>query len=386
MNRDGFWGGTMLTSSVRYRAHHSNIDERLIIKGTMRTELAGPEDTRPLVDLFNLVFGASRDLDAWRKIYGATPAGKPVSFIVRTSEGKIIGHLGAIPTIYRRRRQAARGTLLVDFMVHPDWAGRGVGSSMEAAAHEILRDEYDFSFGFSNRNSVSVSSKVGMSNLGRIPVYLRLPRYGFVRRLRKVLPYAGKKLMISAGAGHDGFADATMSPDGIMRLTRVYDLDALGDVLESGPSESSLWHRSRDLPTLKWRYSDRPQGPYAFFALELKGRAAGYLVLARRNILGRDAGVVVDLYMDHAKRETTRFMLTSAVELLSRQGAGVIVFMYRGEREIASSLAGSGFLRVPQRIIPSQLTLNLKAYDDLGGSISENPEDWCLTWSDTDLV
>lgn len=353
----------------------------------MRAEVASVEDIPAIAGLFNLVFGAGRDPETWRRLYAATPAGQPVSFVMRSAEGYIAGHLGAIPAVYRRGENKARGALLVDFMVHPDWAGRGVGSRLERAVHEILAEGFHFSFGFSNRKSVSVSSKSGMGFLGRSPVYLRLPRRAFSWRLGRGGTPAGETTETSPpGAGHRVKSGAIGSGDGSMRLTPVSDLDDLDDGFEGGAAGPDLWHRSRDVPTLKWRYGNRPEGPYAFFVLEEGGERSGYLVLARRRMLGRDTGVIVDLHLDDYGRTGARFLLSSAVDVLSQQGVDIINCMYRGSGKVTSSLVRMGFLRLPQRFLLSQLNLNLKIYDDLGGMLAEDIREWCFTWGDTDLV
>jgi hypothetical protein len=138
--------------------------------------------------------------------------------------------------------------------------------------------------------------------------------------------------------------------------------------------------------TLNWRYQGRPEGSYSIFASEAGDRTVGYMVLAKREILGRDAGVVMDIWVDDKHGEAARFLLSSAVELFSSLDVRVINCMYKGGRSVSSALRRLGFLRLPQKFLSSQLNLNLKVYDSLGGLLRDDMGDWLFTWSDTDLL
>ncbi|MEW6553596.1 MAG: GNAT family N-acetyltransferase [Actinomycetota bacterium] len=323
----------------------------------MRTEVAGPADIPAIVDLFNLVFGQGRDVDDWRRLYSGTPAGPPVSCVIRES-GDIVGHLGAIPAWYGRGADRLRGALLVDIMVHPDRTRRGLATRLSLAMHEVLGESFDLSFGFANRQAVPTHLKTGMSNLGRAPVYVRYPRLSARRE-----PRGGGDLRLRPVSLH--------GPELELRL---------------GEEALPLWHRSRDLATLRWRYSDRPQGRYDFYLYDGAVAGSGYMVLARRKIRGLDAGLIMDIWAGENDWEACRFMLSRAVDLLSGQGVRVIAALDVGNRAVLSALRRLGFLRLPQSVFPSQLNFVFKAYGGAGVDMPLRRKDWYLTWGDTDLV
>jgi GNAT superfamily N-acetyltransferase len=350
----------------------------------MKTEVAGPEDTAAIVELFNLVFGKQRDIDAWMSFYSPTPAGSPISCVVRSDGGEIIGHLGAIPAWYRKGRDRLKGALLVDIMVHPDWTRRGLATRLSLAMHEILGDGFDLSLGFSNRQAVHTHIKTGMSYLGKAPVYLRQPRFSARRASR------------AGGNGPEGMQDdaplredtAAMGPGdkcGSLRIrpTSLHHPDLVLQIEEDGVP---LWHRSRDLSDLRWRYTGKQQGRYDFFVLDAATDGAGYMVLARRQIMGLDAGLIVDIWAAKHGRESYRFLLSQGVELLSRQGVRAIACLAGGNQDVRSALWGLGFLRLAQSVFPAQLNIVFKAYSDAASNIPEDRKAWYLTWSDTDLV
>jgi GNAT superfamily N-acetyltransferase len=353
----------------------------------MEIKKASSEDIPEIVDLFHLVFGPRRDLEDWIRMYGRTPAGEAASYILRADDGEVVGHLGAIPNLYYCGDRSARGALLVDYMVHPHWAGQGLGSRLERAVHESIGEEYDFSFGFSNRKSVSVSTKAGMGLLGRTPVYVRFPRKRRRRRMnaRPMLPNN------PSPATNDLIWEDDFIPRlelGGGRLRRI-DLGGNEPDFEGLVKGPQLWHRSRDAASLGWRYEQRPEGPYYLFGLEAREEGVGYegyIILARRRILDRDAGVIADIWVEDGGREAARLLLSAAVDILSLQGVEVINCLFRGSSDITSSLRRLGFIRLPQRIFPNQLNLNLKAYESSEAGVKEDLDTWYFTWGDTDLV
>jgi predicted N-acetyltransferase YhbS len=354
----------------------------------MMVELAAREDIPEIVDLFTLVFGPKRDIDSWRIYYASTPAGDSRSYVIRTEGGKIIGHIGAIPTLYRRGNMEVRGALIVDFMVHPEYGGKGVGSCMATTVYQQMLDEdFHFSFGFSNRQSVPVSTRAGMSNLGRVPVYMRRPRWSLRRRREKGVVslqdlmyddiFAGREAKARENAVRSGRDFSLVCLDGFDSTEMDFET-----ILE-GPD---LWHLSRDPLTLRRRYLHRPDGSYSLFLLMDGDNPSGYMVLARREVLGRDAGMVMDIWAEDNRKEAARFLLSLAVDLFSLLGVEVISCLYKGSGNITSALKRLGFLQLPQRFISSQLHLNLMVYDSLGGLLKDDMGDWLFTWGDTDLA
>ncbi len=350
----------------------------------MKTEVAGPGDVAAIVELFNLVFDHKRDMDAWKSIYSSTPAGPPISCIIRSEGGEIIAHLGAIPAWYCKGHDRMKGALLVDIMVHPDWTHRGLATELSLAMHEILGDGCDLSIGFSNRQAAPTHIKTGMSYLGKAPVYLRPPRFIAQRTSR-----GGESgLEGPPGAAPPGEGPAARGAGGRrgslrIRPVSLQDPDLVLQLEEDGVP---LWHRSRDLPALRWRYVDKPLGRYDFFILDAAADHAGYMVLARRKIMGIDAGCIVDIWVGDNDREAYHFLLSEAVGLLSRQGVRVINFLGGGNRAVRSALRRLGFLRLPQSVFPAQLNIVFKAYSDDARKIPEDRSGWFLTWGDTDLV
>ena len=350
----------------------------------MKTEVAGPGDVAAIVELFNLVFGKRRDIDAWQSIYSSTPAGPPISCVVRSDGGEIIGHLGAIPAWYRKGRDRMKGALLVDIMVHPDWTHRGLATRLSLAMHEILGDGFDLSIGFSNRQAAPTHIKTGMSYLGKAPVYLRPPRLT-AKRTSRGRESGLEDLQGTAPPGEDPAAMGAEDRRGSLRI-RPVSLQDPDLVLQVQEDDVPLWHRSRDLPALRWRYTDKPLGRYDFYALDAAADGTGYMVLARRKIMGIDAGLIVDIWVRENDREAYLFLLSQAVDLLSRQGVRVINTLARGNKADRSALRRLGFLRLPQSVFPAQLNIVFKAYGDAAASIPEDRKGWYLTWGDTDLV
>ena len=108
-----------------------------------------------------------RDFWEWEFVRGY--AG-PARIFVAEAEGKIVGHLAAIPQRYGE----LRGALAVDAMTHPDFQRQKVFSRVASFTAERLRDEFEIVTAFQIRDEVRGGMAAGgWVGAGELPVFLR---------------------------------------------------------------------------------------------------------------------------------------------------------------------------------------------------------------------
>jgi hypothetical protein len=113
----------------------------------------------------------------------------------------------------------------------------------------------------------------------------------------------------------------------------------------------------------------------------------GYAVLAIKEIEGSVIGFIVDVLVYPPVFRPARYLLSRAVQWLRAQEPDFISCLMTGKNAYTRALLSLGFMPVPHRLLPRNLGLSFFIYDpDIDRSYATDPDNWIITWADTDLV
>lgn len=223
-----------------------------------------PGDEEQILPLFNRVFGddnpdfVPRDMDTWRHIYEANPAGHK-TLVGTDADGNIVANYSSCPVKIRVRGEERIASQVVDSCVDMAWRrSLRKNSLFITIAHEYQRtfcdaDQpvfNDYIYGLPNENHYPL----GVRLLGYTPVHCPLPRQ--VRDFDEGWP---AELATRAGDVVAADADWTRLGEVAALAARHADEMPLGNV--------------RDLPYLAWRYRDWPERPYGLILARRDGGA-----------------------------------------------------------------------------------------------------------------
>lgn len=209
---------------------------------------AGPDDRDAIIALARASLGW-RDGDpneaffAWK--HDENPFGQSPAWLSKTPEGRLAG----LRVFLRWRFVTPSGDRLsavraVDTATHPDFQGRGIFTSLTLGALPDLREDgVDNVFNTPNDKSRPGYLKMGWSQVGRVPVGIRLASLSAAPRIAR------------SRTGAELWSEE--SDVGIAAPEALADSDALATLLRSVPAARGTT-TDRSPEYLQWRYRFAP--------------------------------------------------------------------------------------------------------------------------------
>ena len=278
-----------------------------------------PGDEAAIADLFGRVFGQPLSTAQWRwKYLGAGLTGTPLATLAFDSEGRLVGHAGAVPLRGWRQNRPLPFFQICDVMVHPTARGQLGGRNLfTRLARELLGDLATrwpdaFAYGFPGQRPFKLGE------------YARV--YGWVE------PAAA----IRRPAQNRGFPLLYARP----LAWEDVRLDGLWNRLAPGFALALI----RDHAYLHWRYATHPVHAYDLLGLYAAGCLLGWAVTR----LDHKRLYVVDLLL-------SRRWLRPALAALDRRARAVgaaelELWLPRGWRD-----AGGGCQTVTEVVVANMV-------------------------------
>jgi GNAT superfamily N-acetyltransferase len=349
-------------------------------------------DELQILELFRQAFGEERSLALWQWRYGELPGATENILLVKDDRGEVCGHYAALPFALSYRGRKVPGALRIDFMVHPDRQRMGIGGLLIDAMRQHIGGRVALGISFPNTKSTGPTIKKGPHYLGEAPLYWRLEG---VSPLLRGLGRARVPLFLvaCANAAMRAFYRLIAMP---ALLERSY-----GHAVERAFGEREIRQAEylreecgiyfiRDETFLCWRFDRHPEIDYTIIFLEPKGRVdatAGYIVLAVKEYQGYRIGFIVDILVHPLALRPARYLLCQATGWFKAQRVETISCMMTGINPYTRALRSLGFMRVPNRFMPRDLNLSFRVFDpDIDHDYAADPDNWILTWADTDLA
>lgn len=365
----------------------------MIAIGEWQVELYKPGDEKEILELFKAAFGSTMSQELWKWKYKELPVAEGIINLVRDESGVLRGHQGALPLRIRCMGEDVVGLLRLDLMVHPERQRMGIGDCLVDSMRKNVDPFYPLVYAFNNPKSTGLSGKKSPSYLQDAPIYWRVQRTsalskgigwfagmpGFLEKALGLLLRSSYRLLGLAPLGARSYA-----------LEQVAGLGDEAKRLDASDREGCLVYIPRDEAFLRWRFDGRPEADYRFLLLKRRGapgNPVGYVVLAVDDFKGFVLGFIVDVLIHPPSLRPARYLLSEAMRFFDEREVDVVGCMMTGKNPYTRALRTLGFLRVPQRFLPHRLRLLIRVNDPgLDKDLIADPDNWVLTWADTDLV
>lgn len=343
-------------------------------------------DVRPLDAEIQAAYGrllpqqddlVSRGKLTWK--FERHPAARGAIAIARLG-GDIVGMIGFAPARLRIGGRRVIAHQALDTVVDPVCRGKGVfvglGRAFYAAAGGLGTE---VAFGFPNENAApGWFGKLEWSRLGTPPFMVKPLNAGYFAR--RVLGRIG------------GLFDAvplslTGRPAGASRAMTVERFDARADGLWEAFAASIPCAVDRASDYLNWRLFDHPTARYEVRAVYGdNGDMRCFVATHLADKHGGRIGYVMEVMHRPDARADAVMLLRLAISDMRRQGADAVLAWsapsapnYRAYRQV-------GFLPMPDRIRPIHLYFGGKALTPETVPAMARPEDWYLSYLDSDTV
>lgn len=316
----------------------------------------------------------------WRWHYLENPQTEAhnVPLWVVTRGAEIMGQVATIPVRLKVGAEETLAIWILDFIVHEDYRGQGLGKRLMAEARNFCPTMIALGI---NEGSTAVLLKTGWKAMGG------------VRRYQKLL-YPGNDLQKASRLGLlRGLVNLCYSPfrprlksltKGRRRVREVTRFDASFDAFWKEASRQWACAVVRDAANLNWQFAEQPGKRFDILALYEEERLLGYAVLFFRMPGASTASSkasIADLCYTAAAADATEIideLLRAALRMALERRAGSLVTDMHDAR-VEERLRRFGFWHIkksPQFMAHATQGREALMYE---------PDNWFLTRGDSDV-
>lgn len=314
----------------------------------------------------------------WRWHFLENPYTEPhdVPLWILKDGRRVVGQVATILVELKVGAEVTRAIWILDFIVHQDYRGQGLGKRLMLAAREAYPTQ--FALGF-NEQSEAVLRSLKWAALGGVGRYQRLLFPG--NALREVAQY--ELLRRSVNFAYAPFRPRldSSSAGANWELREVSKFDDSFDALWQRARQQWICVVERHARYLAWQFARQPGKRFDVLGLYEQERLLGYVVVFVRKAVHSDAppkASIADLCYDAKNSiEIIDELLRAALRLALERRAGSLVFDVLDER-VEERLQRFGFWQIKRA---PQFMASPSEYQNLMFA----PGNWFLTRGDSDV-
>lgn len=346
---------------------------------------ASAKDRDGIIELRRRVFQMEdpekQDADFWDWEFNQGPEGSARLFVAEDG-GAIVGHYAIVPQDFNLAGEPVKGAIVVDVMTHPDYRFQGMFKKIGKFSLTAASDEIAFATGYPIRKEVMPGHlSIGWVDHLKLPVMVRPLAWQAIAK-RFGIPFGG---VLAWLARPWRIVSRRLRPKLAAEETIVTlacsDAAELAGVAAAGLAGTSAY-RVRSPEFFEWRYFRSPIWKYQIVGLRRNGELVAYVITRNVRLLGTESLAIVDLgCRPGASRELGK-LLDSEIERGTSVGLAVAGAMISTGNDYHLALRKAGFHPGPHRF--SLIVYALQ--DPYWERLTDNANNWFLTWGDTDDV
>jgi GNAT superfamily N-acetyltransferase len=344
-------------------------------------------DEEQILGLRQRIFG---DLDAvrlmpetWRWQFRHNPAGESICALAQDHD-RIVGQYAVIPTRFSVRGKETCFALSCDTMIDPDYRGQGLFTALARKVYQHIESEGRIAAVWGFPNEASLPGFTRHLDWRLLTVFpLRVAPLRPLTMLRTRLGLKKEAGNMPKGREGDSVAPVCASIPGLQ----------VEPVTRFGKEYDELWLRRRNLAPviqirdaayLNWRYAGVPDFGYRPFAIRSSRRLLGYVVIRTMALMGHFFGVLTDLFPFPVRDPlTTQQLFRFARNYCKDQGAEFMTCLL--SHADPAFFKDAGLKTVPAFLNPRKWHFGAR-YAPRDAGLLGAPENWYLTYGDTDIV
>lgn len=291
-----------------------------------------------LSELHFAVRNHKRDPAFWRWRYLHTPLGKSI-LIVALRGSSVVGMYGLLYLPFNVQGITVIAGLMSDHSIHPsERSWRCYSGLVEMNIVESQKDNPAFRFGIIPSNTTKLCQRLGVSTLGRVPIYSGF--LNFARILEgRFLPYP---LSLFGWLAHPVMGLKSRSMEEVdVRVRTVENFDNAFDELWINISGNRSLTIIKNSAYLNWRYGKFHNSGFTRLAAYRGERLEGLIVLCYTGL--RNGSSILELLVRDDNPGIMRLLLLKALAKMRTERIGYIAASFPAKSQAGSVLKETGF-------------------------------------------
>lgn len=350
-----------------------------------------PGDESQIIQLFQEVFGKpmgkTENIKHWKWEYKNNPNDR-LEIILAVDENKIVGHYAVIPVRMKIGNKEYTTSLSLDTMTRRNYRGQGLFPTLATELYNnIGKNGIPITYGFPNAFSIrGFIKKLDWFEISDLPIYIRPMNFALLfKQFLKT-----KFLSIIIGTLINFFFNLFLNkkkPPNNIKIERIMkfnkDFDDLWDVNKNMITVGVI----RDSRYLNWRYFQKPEDEYVVFTIKNYKKLKGYIILKIEEKFNLKIGLIMDILTDPSCEAYHEYLINHALFFFKKKKVGIISIIMFPQWRFYKSLKRNLFMKMLKIFFPEEIYFGArKNNDELDIQLVEDPNNWYLTWGDTDVV
>lgn len=349
-----------------------------------------PEYLPEMLEMAKEHYGSENDIASSRFItyqYFKNPEGNAFIDLAWDEENeKLAGQYVVWPMKFTVNGMKTPCVHSLNTLTRAEYRGQGIFTGLAKKTYDHASQEGKaFCYGTPNPNSYpGFIKKLGFTDLGRIPLYLRpLHPSEMVREFLNSVP-----LSIAAYLFNNFFK--------IRPVKRIEGIEIVRMTVDNITFSDMLWEKiqkkypvinTRDSEFLKFRYLNMPRRKYYPYFLIQNGQPIAFAVGRIMEVAGMQCGMLADFIFAPGYAQQANILLRFMLRLMQNQGASIAGSLMLMHTEEASLLRKNGFFCCPKRLEPQPFPLIIKIFDpSLNKTGIKDLSNWFFCMGDYDVI
>lgn len=302
----------------------------------------------------------------WRWEYIENPhkiTGKPLVWICRVG-GDIIGQLCVMPVTVKISDRSYAGGWYHDFMVLPEFRGRGIGQQL---MHEVklgLSDTVDITMAvIATERSRAIFRKHSFIEIGEVNKNISL------RMVSRIL-----------------LSFRRLNAEKSIKIQETDAFDVEFDNLWECLSKNFKCLIKRDKEIIRWRFAPQPYWTYRAFIAKEDNIPKGYIIVKVKKYdkIGQKSlniGIISDVFFDPSETHIGRALIENALKIMKNEE--IIVRCDVMNPSVQRFLRSVGFVNIKSDNMFFLCLSERVAKED--AALARNRYSWYITYGDSDL-
>lgn len=344
-------------------------------------------DEAEIIELYNEVFGATRDLSVWRWKFVDAPLDSRPFILVAKHDGRIIGQYACLALPLKYRDQTAVAVYAVDNMIRRDYRGgiRGVQTQLFARSRKLWTEsDCDLVWGFPSPAAYTVGKRL-LEYDRRIEIvnlYRLLSGRAIARKILNIAPAT----MLADWVGRwfvRWHLRARTRRTRRVNFRRVEAFDARVDALWQRVRSAYPVAIERTRAYLNWRYATNPEARYDLLQAERGEEVLGLIVARACPAPPERVGLILDcLAIDDP--EVLPGLVSHALLALSAEGADHVLVRFAAGDPMRRPFERLGFRQ--RSGLWDEVAVYRRYSDLMTDEVVGDASNWLISFGDCDSL